>query len=100
MRGFTEDEVLPFARFAREHPYEVRFIEFMPLDADHAWTPDSVLSGEEIRAIIEQQLGARAGASASRTPPRASTASPTAAARSASSTRSPSRSAATATASA
>jgi cyclic pyranopterin phosphate synthase len=54
MRGFTEDEVLPFARFAREHPYEVRFIEFMPLDADHAWTPDSVLTGEEIRAIIEQ----------------------------------------------
>jgi cyclic pyranopterin phosphate synthase len=55
MRGFTEDEVLPFAQFAREHPYEVRFIEFMPLDADHAWTPDSVLSGEEIRAIIERQ---------------------------------------------
>jgi GTP 3',8-cyclase len=55
MRGFTEDEVLPFAHFAREHPYEVRFIEFMPLDADHAWTPESVLSGHEIRAIIEQQ---------------------------------------------
>ena len=55
MRGFTEDEVLPFAQFAREHPYEVRFIEFMPLDADHAWTPDSVLSGSEIRAIIEQR---------------------------------------------
>jgi cyclic pyranopterin phosphate synthase len=55
MRGFTEDEVLPFAQFAREHPYEVRFIEFMPLDADHAWTPESVLSGEEIRAIIEQR---------------------------------------------
>jgi GTP 3',8-cyclase len=55
MRGFTEDEVLPFARFAREHPYEVRFIEFMPLDADHAWTPDSVLSGEEIRSIIERE---------------------------------------------
>ena len=55
MRGFTEDEVLPFAHFAREHPYEVRFIEFMPLDADHAWTPDSVLSGQEIRAIIERQ---------------------------------------------
>ncbi|MEA2394041.1 MAG: 3,8-cyclase, partial [Solirubrobacteraceae bacterium] len=55
MRGFTEDEVLPFARFARTHPYEVRFIEFMPLDADHAWTPDSVLSGDEIRAIIEER---------------------------------------------
>ena len=56
MRGFTEDEVLPFARFAREQPYEVRFIEFMPLDADHAWTPDSVLRGEEIRAIIETEF--------------------------------------------
>ncbi len=52
MRGFTETEVLPFARFAREHPYEVRFIEFMPLDADHAWTPQDVLSGAEIRAAI------------------------------------------------
>jgi cyclic pyranopterin phosphate synthase len=52
MRGFTEDEVIPFARFARSHPYEVRFIEFMPLDADHAWTPDDVLTGEEIRAAI------------------------------------------------
>jgi cyclic pyranopterin phosphate synthase len=53
MRGFTEDEAIPFARFAREHPYEVRFIEFMPLDADHSWTPDSVLSGDEIRAAID-----------------------------------------------
>src|SRR3954447_15089548 len=52
MRGFTEDEVLPFAAFAREHPYEVRFIEFMPLDADHAWERDRVLTGEEIRAQI------------------------------------------------
>jgi GTP 3',8-cyclase len=56
MRGFTEDEVLPFARFAREHPYEVRFIEFMPLDADHAWTPDSVLTGAEVRALIEEHF--------------------------------------------
>src|SRR5450631_2849087 len=38
IRGFTEEEVLPFARFARRHPFEVRFIEFMPLDADHSWT--------------------------------------------------------------
>jgi len=52
LRDFTEAEVLPFARFAREHPFEVRFIEFMPLDADQAWTPESVLSGEEIRAAI------------------------------------------------
>jgi cyclic pyranopterin phosphate synthase len=53
MRGFTEDEVLPFAKFAREGPYEVRFIEFMPLDADRAWTPDRVLTGAEIREAIQ-----------------------------------------------
>jgi GTP 3',8-cyclase len=53
MRGFTEEEVIPFARFARESPYEVRFIEFMPLDADRAWSPDQVLTGNEIRAAID-----------------------------------------------
>ena len=52
IRGFTEEEVLPFARFARETPYEVRFIEFMPLDADRAWTPSQMLSGDEIRSAI------------------------------------------------
>ncbi len=53
IRDFTEDEVLPFAEFARRTPFEIRFIEFMPLDADHAWTPDQVLTGEEIRAAID-----------------------------------------------
>jgi len=53
IRGFTEDEVIPFAEFARRTPYEVRFIEFMPLDADHAWTEDSVLTGAEIRDAID-----------------------------------------------
>jgi GTP 3',8-cyclase len=52
MREFTEQEALPFAEFARTHPFQVRFIEFMPLDGDHSWTPDSVLTGEELRAII------------------------------------------------
>jgi cyclic pyranopterin phosphate synthase len=53
IRDFTEEEVLPFAEFARRQPYEVRFIEYMPLDADHAWTPDQVLSGAETRAAID-----------------------------------------------
>jgi len=53
VRGFTEEEIPAFARFAREHPYEVRFIEFMPLDGDRAWRPESVLCGEEIRAAID-----------------------------------------------
>ena len=88
MRGFTEDEVLPFARFAREHPYEVRFIEFMPLDADHAWSPDAVLTGEEIRAADPRRLPARARAARAAARRPACTASPTAAGGSASSTRS------------
>jgi GTP 3',8-cyclase len=53
LRDFTEDEVLRFAEFARRHPYEVRFIEFMPLDADHAWTRDRVLPNAEIVAMID-----------------------------------------------
>jgi cyclic pyranopterin phosphate synthase len=53
LRDFTEDEVLRFAEFARQHPYEVRFIEFMPLDADHAWTRDKVLPNAEIVAMID-----------------------------------------------
>jgi cyclic pyranopterin phosphate synthase len=56
IRGFTEHEVLPFARFAREQPFEVRFIEFMPLDADRSWTPDQVLTGDELRAAIHEHF--------------------------------------------
>ncbi len=53
MRGFTELEALRFAEFARSSAFQVRFIEFMPLDGDHAWTPDAVLTGEELRAMID-----------------------------------------------
>src|SRR4051794_30257162 len=52
MRDFTENEALPFAEFARSTAFQVRFIEFMPLDADHAWSPDAVLTGDELRARI------------------------------------------------
>ncbi|HEX4010056.1 MAG TPA: GTP 3',8-cyclase MoaA [Solirubrobacteraceae bacterium] len=54
LRGFTEEEVIPFAELARRTPYQVRFIEFMPLDADHAWERSKVLTGAEIRAAIEE----------------------------------------------
>lgn len=54
MRGFTEAEVLAFAELARRKPYVIRFIEFMPLDADRTWSKDDVLTGEEIRAMIEE----------------------------------------------
>jgi cyclic pyranopterin phosphate synthase len=52
LRDFTEAEVLRFAEFARERPFEVRFIEFMPLDADQAWSRDRVLPCAEIRTMI------------------------------------------------
>ena len=52
LRDFTEDEALRFAELARRKPYEVRFIEFMPLDADRTWGPERVLPNDELRAII------------------------------------------------
>jgi cyclic pyranopterin phosphate synthase len=53
MRDFTEGEVFGFAELARSTDYQVRFIEFMPLDGDRAWEPDMVLTGKEVRALIE-----------------------------------------------
>jgi GTP 3',8-cyclase len=53
IRGFTEREAIPFAEFARSTAFQVRFIEFMPLDADHAWSADAVLTGDELRRIID-----------------------------------------------
>jgi GTP 3',8-cyclase len=54
IRGFSEVEVPALAALARERPFVVRFIEFMPLDADERWDADQVLSGAEIRSIIER----------------------------------------------
>jgi cyclic pyranopterin phosphate synthase len=56
MRDFTESEVVAFAQLARRKPYVIRFIEFMPLDADGNWQRERVLSGPEIKAIIERDF--------------------------------------------
>jgi cyclic pyranopterin phosphate synthase len=56
MRDFTETEVVAFAELARRKPYVIRFIEFMPLDADGNWQRERVLSGNEIKAIIERDF--------------------------------------------
>ncbi len=53
LRDFTEAEVVRFAEFARSEPYVIRFIEFMPLDADRTWSRDRVLPNEEVRAMID-----------------------------------------------
>lgn len=57
MRGFSEEEVIDFARLARRKAYVVRWIEFMPLDADQAWRKEDILTGGEIKAIIEAEYG-------------------------------------------
>jgi cyclic pyranopterin phosphate synthase len=56
MRGFTEEEVVPFALLARRKPYQIRFIEFMPLDADELWDRETVLTGDELKAMIEREV--------------------------------------------
>jgi cyclic pyranopterin phosphate synthase len=57
IRGITEAEVVPLGEFARQHQLELRFIEFMPLDADGKWLPEQVLSGEAIRHMLEDAFG-------------------------------------------
>jgi cyclic pyranopterin phosphate synthase len=52
LRGVNDDEVVDFATFGREKGVVVRFIEFMPLDADGAWTGEQVVSATEILAAI------------------------------------------------
>ena len=51
--GTNDDEVVDFAGWARETGYEVRFIEYMPLDAQHAWERDKVVPGARILAVID-----------------------------------------------
>ena len=53
LRGFNEDQIVPFARFSRDEGVIVRFIEFMPLEEDRTWTPESVVSLKEILRALE-----------------------------------------------
>ena len=53
MKGKNDDEVVDFARLARDKGYEVRFIEFMPLDGDNIWTVDQVVPSRRIQEQIE-----------------------------------------------
>jgi GTP 3',8-cyclase len=53
VRGLNDDEIKDFAKMTLEAPYQVRFIEFMPLGMHNVWSPDTFMSTEEIRAIVE-----------------------------------------------
>ena len=52
VRGFNDDEIVEFARLARRRGLVVRFIEYMPLDADHAWNRNLVVTAQEIVEAI------------------------------------------------
>ncbi|HTM57136.1 MAG TPA: GTP 3',8-cyclase MoaA, partial [Candidatus Udaeobacter sp.] len=56
MRGFNEDEAVPLARWAREQGYELRFIEWMPLDAQHGWSREKLVPADEILAQISAEF--------------------------------------------
>jgi cyclic pyranopterin phosphate synthase len=51
LRGFNEDQIVPFAKFARDEGVIVRFIEFMPLEEDRLWTPETVIP---VRDLLER----------------------------------------------
>lgn len=57
IKGTTEDEVIPLARFAREHSLELRFIEYMPLDVVDRWEREKVLFASEILELLGREFG-------------------------------------------
>lgn len=54
IRGVNDDEIVDFARFARESGHTIRFIEFMPLDSGHTWSREQVVSGKEIHDTLAE----------------------------------------------
>ena len=57
LKGVTEPDVVPLARFGRERGVEIRFIEFMPLDAQNLWDRSKVLLADEILAVLNREVG-------------------------------------------
>src|SRR5215471_17069923 len=54
LRGFNEDQIVEFARFSRDEGVVVRFIEFMPLEEDRVWSPEVVVTMDEILAALNR----------------------------------------------
>ncbi len=72
MRGVNEDEAVPLLRYCLDHGYQLRFIEQMPLDPQHGWNRDDMVTAEEILTALRTTFdltpepGARGGAPAER----------------------------------
>ncbi len=56
IRGFNEEDIAPLGRFAREHGLEMRFIEYMPLDADQLWEREKVVFAAEILDVLAREV--------------------------------------------
>ena len=54
LRGFNEDQIIPFGLFARQEGVVVRFIEFMPLEEDRVWSPQVVVTLDEVVARMSE----------------------------------------------
>lgn len=57
VKGLIEPDIVPMARFGRERGIEIRYIEFMPLDAQGIWDRGRVLLADEIIAMLEREIG-------------------------------------------
>lgn len=56
MRGLNEDEAVPLLRYCLEHGYQLRFIEQMPLDAQHGWRREDMVTADEILAALSAEF--------------------------------------------
>jgi GTP 3',8-cyclase len=57
VKNLVEPDIVPLARFGRERGIEIRYIEFMPLDAQALWLRDRVLSADQMIAMLEREIG-------------------------------------------
>lgn len=57
VKGLFETDIVPLARFGREHGFQIRYIEFMPLDAQGLWDKSRVLLMEDILGVLGEEFG-------------------------------------------
>lgn len=57
VRDLVDGDIVPLARFGRENGFEIRYIEFMPLDTQGLWQKDRVLLASDILAMLEEGIG-------------------------------------------
>ncbi len=57
VKNLVEPDIVPLARFGREHGIEIRYIEFMPLDHQGLWDRSKVLTADEIIAMLSREIG-------------------------------------------